>query len=220
MQSVAWSHSALSAFEECPLRYKLTRVSKVVKEPETEAIAWGKRVHTALEQRIRDSTPLPKLLANYEPLAAKVANSSGEILVEQRVAINAGFSPTEFFAKDVWCRGVLDVAVVGTTSAMILDWKTGKRRDGFDQLKLFAAFAFAHYPSIERVDTGFAWLKEDAIDRQSFTREQVGDIWSAFLPRVRRLEQAFEQDRWPAKPSGLCKKYCPVGRANCEFCGK
>lgn len=216
----AWSYSALSAFEQCPLRYKLTRVSKVVTEPETEAIAWGKRVHTALEERIRDSKPLPKLLANYEGIAAKVAATPGEILVEQKVSITASYSPTGFYSKDVWCRGVFDVAVLGASKAVILDWKTGNRKDGLDQLKLFAGLTFATYPKINSVDTGFVWLKSNAIDRESFTREQQSDIWSSFLPRVHRLNLAFENDRWPAKPSGLCKKWCPVGANNCEFCGK
>ena len=31
-----------------------------------------------------------------------------------------------------------------------------------------------------------------------------------FIPRIRRMERAYEQDTWPAKPSGLCAGWCPV----------
>lgn len=220
MAEPAWSFSSLSAFEQCPLRYKLTRVSKVVKEGATEATLWGNRVHKALEERVRDGKPLPALIAGYEPLAAKIAASPGEVIVERKVSVNAAFQPTEYFARDVWCRGVIDVAIIGTTSAVILDWKTGKRKDDLDQLKLFAGMAFAYHPELESVDTGFVWLKDNAIDRETFTRDQIGEIWSTFMPRVQRLNLAFENDRWPAKPSGLCAKWCPVGKSNCDFCGQ
>lgn len=220
MVSTAWSFSSLSAFEQCPLRYKLTRVNKVVKEPDTEATLWGKRVHTAFEKRIRDGKPFPALLAGYEPIAAKVSDSGGEIKVEMKIGVNRSFGATDFFAKDVWCRGVIDFVVIKDAKAVVLDWKTGKQKPGSDQLKLSAGMAFAKFPNVDVVDTGFVWLKNNKVDRDTFTREHVGDIWSSFMPRVERLNMAFENNRWPANPSGLCKNYCPVGKSNCEFCGK
>lgn len=220
MASAAWSFSSLSAFETCPLRYKLTRVTKVVQEPQSEAMLWGNRVHKALEERVRDGTPLPATLAGYESISAKIAGSGGSVVVEQKLTVNENFQPTSWFAKDAWCRGIVDVGVIGSTSAVILDWKTGNRKVDLDQLKLFAGMAFAHYPEIKTVKTGFVWLKENTIDKEEFTREQIGEIWGEFLPRVARLNQAFETGRWQPKPSGLCRSWCPVGKSNCEFCGK
>jgi hypothetical protein len=106
------------------------------------------------------------------------------------------------------------------TKKMLVTHNTGKRKVDSDQLKLFAAMAFAHYPWVEKVVTGFIWLKEGKFDKESFTREQVPDIWNEFLPRVKRVELAYEQDKWPAKPSGLCKAWCPAGKPLCEFCGR
>lgn len=220
MPNTAWSYSSLSAFEQCPLRYKLTRVTKVIKEPETEATLWGNRVHKALEERIRDGVQLPATLAGFEGLVAKVAASAGSVAVEMKVGVNSSFRSTGFFDRDVWCRGVIDVAVVNGDKALLLDWKTGKPKPGSDQLKLSAGMAFAKFPAVKTVETAFIWLKNNTVDRDKFTREQVGEIWSSFIPRVERLNLAFENDRWPAKPSGLCKNYCPVGASNCEFCGR
>ena len=215
-----WSFSSLTAFETCPKRYYLTRVAKKIQEPQTEATIWGNRVHKALEERIRDGKELPVTIAGYESIAAKIANSKGQVLVEQRMSLTASFKPVDWWDKKAWCRGVVDVGVVGTTSAVLLDWKTGKRKFDLDQLKLFAGMAFAHYPEVEKVKTGFVWLKDNAMDREEFTREQVGEIWETFLPRVERLNLAYANDRWPARPSGLCANWCPVGKRNCEFCGK
>jgi len=135
------------------------------------------------------------------------------------LALNKHFQPTKWMAKDVWVRGIIDLGVVGSKEALLLDWKTGKHRPDSYQLMLFAAFAFAFYPWIDRVTTGFIWLKDSKFDKETFTRDQVTEIWNEFLPRIKRLELAFSDDRWQAKPSGLCKNWCPVGRNLCEFCG-
>jgi len=214
-----WSYSALNAFETCPRRYQLTRVTKEAREKQTEATLWGNRVHKSLEQFAKGEKALPKELKKYERYVNKILSYEGKRVIETRMAINNNFHPTKWMAKDVWCRGIIDIGVVGSDTAYLLDWKTGKRKPDSDQLKLFAVLAFAHYPWIEKVTTGFIWLKDSKFDKEVFTRDQVMEIWKEFLPRLQRLETAFKDDKWQAKPSGLCKNWCPVGSKLCEFCG-
>ena len=76
------------------------------------------------------------------------------------------------------------------------------------------------YPWVDKVVTGFIWLKTSEFDKEVFTREQLPEIWSEFMPRLARVAIAYDQDKWTPKPSGLCKKWCPVGRQLCEFCGE
>jgi len=215
----AWSYSALTAFETCPRRFQLTRVTKEVVEPQSEAIIWGNKVHKALELFAKGEKELPAQLQKYQKYVEKILSYEGKRVIEQKMAIDSSFRPTTWMAKDVWCRGIIDIGVVGEETAYLLDWKTGKRKTDFDQLKLFAAMAFAHYPWLEKVVTGFIWLKEGKFDKESYTKDQITEIWGDFLPRVKRLEIAYEEDKWPAKPSGLCKNWCPVGASRCEFCG-
>ena len=214
-----WSYSALTAFETCPKRYQLTRVTKEVIEKPNAAATWGNKVHTQLENYAKNKARLPEDLSKYEKYVDKIFTYDGKRIVEERMAINQSFRPTKWMAKDVWCRGIVDIGVVGGEKAYLLDWKTGKRKPDSDQLKLFAALAFAHYPWVEEVVTGFIWLKEDKFDKEKFTRKQITEIWNEFLPRTSRLARAFEEDKWVAKPSGLCKNWCPVGKSLCEFCG-
>jgi len=216
----AWSYSSLTAFETCPKRYYLTRVAKKVVEPQTEATIHGNRVHQALEDRLRDKVDLPESLTGYETLVSKIERKEGKLIVEERMTVDKNFRPSEWDDKTAWCRGIIDVGIIGEESATLLDWKTGKRKLDSDQLKLFAAFAFAEYPWIDTVHTGFLWLKDNKLDRETFTRSQVGEIWNTFIPRVARVEHAYAEDKWVAKPSGLCRAWCPVGRSNCDFCGK
>jgi hypothetical protein len=219
MKQVTWSYSALNAFETCPKRYQLTRVTKEVVEPQTEATIWGNKVHTALEHYAKQGKALPDNLQNCKRYIDKVKAKKGKLIVEERMALTKEFRPTKWMAKDVWVRGIIDLGVVGSKQALLLDWKTGKHRPDSNQLMLFAAFAFAYYPWIESVTTGFIWLKDSKFDKETFTRDQVTEIWNEFIPRVQRIEHAFDQDKWIAKPSGLCKNWCPVGRSRCEFCG-
>jgi len=220
MKTPPWSYSSLTSFETCNKRYYHLKVAKDVVETPHEATTWGSTVHKFMEDRVRDGTPLPVSVAGYEALIAPIIAKSGEKLIEQQYAINAAMQPTTWMADDAWCRGIVDVGVLTGNKALLLDWKTGKRKVDSSQLKLFAGLAFAHYPQVETVFTGFVWLKEGRVDKQKFEREDSAAIWQEFLPRVRRLERAYEESKFPPKPSGLCSKWCPVPRRLCEFSGK
>lgn len=215
----AWSYSALTAYETCPRRFQLTRVTKQVVEPQTEATIWGNKVHKALELFAKGEKPLPPDLQKYERYVKKILSYEGKRVIEERVALDKNFRPTKWMAKDVWVRGIIDIGVVGSEKAYLLDWKTGKRRPDSNQLKLFAGLAFAIYPWVEKVTTGFIWLKSAEFDKEVFTREQLPEIWNEFFPRLDRLAVSYRDDKWTPKPSGLCKNWCPVGRQLCEFCG-
>lgn len=219
MTAPAWSYSALTAFETCPKRYMLTRVTKQIVEPPSEAIKWGNEVHKALELYASDKAALPDELKKYQRYVDKLLSYEGKKLVEQKMAIDSSFRPVGWFDKAAWCRGIADIGVVGEQTAYLLDWKTGKRKPDSDQLKLLAALSFAHYPWIDKVVTGFVWLKDSKFDKSTFTRKDITGIWNEFLPRIKRLEIAYKDDKWIAKPSGLCRNWCPVGKSLCEFCG-
>lgn len=214
----AWSYTALTGFETCPFRHYKTKVSKEVSDPPGEDAMWGQRVHKALEERLRDGKPLPPSLINFEPYAVKFESAPGTLLVEQQIALNDQFQPTEWFAKDAWCRAVLDVGVLTGKRGIIADWKTGKRKPENEQLELFAGVGFIAYPQVELLSTGFVWLKEKRMDREQFTRDDSPRIWQNFLPRVERMERAYKADTWDKKPSGLCRKWCPV--KSCEHNGQ
>ena len=214
-----WSYSALTAFETCPKRFQLTRVTKQVVEKQTEATLWGNQVHKALELFAAKGKPLPPEMQQYERYVKKILSIEGKRVVEERVALTKDFRQTKWMAKDVWVRGIIDIGVVGSETAYLLDWKTGKHRPDNDQLKLFAALAFAMYPWVQRVVTGFIWLKVEKFDKEVFTRDQLPEIWNEFMPRLSRVATAYDQDKWLPKPSGLCKNWCPVGRSLCEHCG-
>ena len=214
-----WSYSSLTAYETCPRRFFLTRISKQVIEKQTEATLHGNEVHKAMENYVGGKAPLPEKYETYRPIADKLRLAPGKKLLEYKFGLTRALKPTEFFAKDVWVRGVLDVGIVKDDEAIVLDYKTGKRKLDADQLKLFAGAALSLWPFAKRVKTGYIWLATDQMDTESFTRDDRQPIFQDFAARVHRMETSEKNDDWPAKPSGLCKNWCPVGKTNCEHCG-
>lgn len=216
MKEIAWSHSALTKFETCPRQFYLTRITKQVKEPPTEHADWGNAVHKALELRVRDKTPLPEGMQQWEYLAAEFDRYEG-VQTEQQIALTRNLETTGWFDKDVWCRSILDISVVGRRKAFAGDWKTGKVKPDNDQLKLFAAVLMQLNPELDQVNTAFIWLAHDKVSTNVFTRQQLPEIWEEYTQRAGRIQLAAEKDRWIPKPSGLCKGWCPVGKDFCEF---
>ena len=217
---VPWSYSSLTAYETCPRRYKLTRLTKQVVEPQTEATLHGNEVHKSIELAVKGEKPLPEKHAQYQPIVDKVTSRPGKKLVEFKFGLTQGLRPTSFFAKDVWARGVIDFGLLNPKTAIALDWKTGKPKPDADQLKLFAGVMLATYPYLKEVKTGYVWLAHNKIDADTFTQDHTPAIWQDFGARVHRMETSFKNDDFPPRPSGLCRAWCPVGRKLCEFCGK
>ena len=185
---IPWSYSSLTAFETCPKRFFITRISKQVQEPQTEATIHGNAVHKALEEYIGGKAPMPAKYESYLPVADKVRDTPGEKLLEYKFGLTAGLQPTTFFAKDCWARGVIDVGIKQPNQVILLDWKTGKRKADHDS--------------------------------KEYSQDDKSQLAQGFAARAFRLEEAHRKGEWPANPSGLCRAWCPVGRALCVHCGK
>ena len=215
------SWSSLNAFAQCPWRFYLTKVAKTVTERQSPQMAEGNDRHRALEVSVRDGIPLPSKYEKDRQIVETLRMAPGKKIVEWQFGLNKNWQPTTFFAQDVWIRGKIDVGVIGAKTALILDYKTGKRKIDTEQLELFAIPTFASYPYLERVDSGYVWLEstEKKVDKESFTPDKLPDMREKFAMRIHQVDDAVKRGVWIKQPSGLCREYCPVGRAKCEFCG-
>lgn len=217
MLTRAWSYSALKDFLQCPRKYQLMKVTKEIPFGETSLqIEEGKQIHKALEDRLLTKEPLPEELVHMESFIQKLETSEGNIFGERKMTIDAEFKPVSWFDKGAWCRGIADVGLEKQKAIWIGDYKTGKRWVDSAQLKLFAALAFYHNPELKKAKTSFIWLKEKKIDNETYTREQLPEIWKEFMPKLARLERAYEEDKWQEKPGPLCA-WCPAKKHQCKF---
>lgn len=229
-----WSHSAMSDFLNCPKQYFHKRVAKDVVDVQGDAALWGDQVHKFFEASILQATGhraeadriwATLILQGVDPtetfkiytpyLQAVLDLDHDTILPERQYAIGKDLKPCDWFDKEVWCRGIIDVLLVKGDRAYALDWKTGKRKLGNKQLKLFALLVFLHHPEIISVKTGFIWLKEGKRDYETFHRSEESELWQAFVGDLAQYNAAFKADVWTPRKSGLCRGWCPV--TSCEF---
>jgi len=210
------SYSSIKLFENCPLRYYRQRIKKDVKDEGGEASMYGERIHTFLENRLKGAG-LPVEVEQYEPLCQSVERlaKQGELFIEHELVLNDNLIPTGWWDADAWLRSKLDVFVIVGADAVVMDWKTGKRKADNFQMELFAAQVFKHYPQVQRVKTSLVWLKTMEMDTEQFTRLHMNTIWAEVMKRIQRIQDAYELGNWPARPSGLCR-YCPC-RHDCDY---
>ena len=219
-RQTAWSFSRLNNYETCPKKFWHTSVKKDIREPEGEAMRYGKLVHKALEKRVGKGIALPLNLQHLEKYAKQLADSTGEKLTEQQLAIDNMFAPSDWFSKNTWCRAILDLAIIKGTHAVVIDYKTGKIKDDFTQLKLAGIMLMLHKPEIQTVELCYLWTKDKKLtrDESHLTRDDIKTVISDLMPRIKKYEAAHRTESFPARPNYLCKKYCPV--STCPYHGE
>jgi hypothetical protein len=207
-----WSYSKLKNFETCPKRHFHIDVERTVKEADSEQLKWGNAVHSAAAKHLGSGVSLPTGFDVLRPYCERLVTTPGNILVEQKLALNRDFGATTYFAPDVWFRAVGDVIKIQGSVALTLDWKTGKIVEDSVQLALTAACIFAQYPEVQKIRSAFIWLKESAETEEDFVRADMPNLWRALWPRIEALERAYTLTEYPAKPGFLCRKWCPIKR--------
>ena len=223
------SFSAMDKFANCPRKFFNYDVAKLVREPESAAQREGKRVHTAMADYISKGTPLlPEYAAWAGWLKDMISGEEDEIVkVEHQMAITFGLFPCEWFSRTnkVWLRAQADLLVMNGEHALSVDWKTGKEPDeryellprNF-QLRITAMMIFLHFPRIRSVTSKYVYLTEGTSTSFDMPKEDL----RLFIPQVydeaAKIQHAVNDNHWPPRPSGLCKKYCGV--STCEYWGK
>lgn len=219
--ALAHSYSAVKDFENCPRKYQQVRILKRFKQEDTAATLYGTEVHSALENYIKNGTPLPAHFAHYHQFVEPISNLKGTIQCELKMAIREDFSPCGFFDKDVWYRGIPDVLAINGGTARVVDWKTGKSSKYADtkQLELLAGMVMSHYPEVHTVKGVLVFLVPGDVVKADFTRGSYSTIMSNWWRRASAIEDALENDVWNARPSGLCG-FCPVTHEACPHSRK
>jgi len=215
--ALAFSYSAIKDFQNCPRKYHETRILKKFKQGDSSATLYGTAVHKAFELYLQDGTPLPETFSQYQHFVEPLSKITGEIKCELKLGITADFKPCEFFAKDVWFRGLPDYLVLNheTGVARVVDFKTGKssRYADTSQLELLSAMIMIHYPAIKVIKGMLLFVVANDAIKAEFTREQLPTILSKWAGEASLIEAAVENGVWNPKSSGLCK-FCPV--TSCE----
>ena len=214
----AWSYSSLSTFKQCPKKYYHLKVAKDVKDTGSSAMYYGNQVHKAAEDYIKDGVPIPTKFKFLQRPLDVLNKIDGDKHCEIRMGVTKQdneYTPTGFFGKDVWWRGVADLLIVNGKKAYLIDYKTGKNAEYADtkQLDLLAGATFTHFPEVETIKSALLYVVSNDFIRKKHTADLCKSYFTVFDEELDRLEVALEEDVWNAVESGLCK-FCPV--TSCE----
>lgn len=226
--NIAWSWSRLNDFEKCPRQaYWKHYVDKALRCPfeENEHLRRGKNAHFALENAVNKQAPLAAPWKVAQPAIDgihKAQAAGAKVFTELQVALTKELNTTGWFTGEVWLRSIFDVLVRSKNKSLIVDWKTGKVYEMYDQLKLFALTEFAINPAAEEVKTAYYYLDSNGKQlRKSYTRDHYPELLEEFSERAELIQVASETPGpWEAKPSDFNCKWCPCTKYQCEFSRK
>jgi len=215
MQNIKWSYSGLKDFVNCPKQYQEVKVLKNFIKYPTKETTYGNVVHKALENYVKDGTPLEKNYEMYQSQVDPLREMEGEKYPEHHMAIDYDRNPCSYGSKEYWVRGIADLLVVNEEQGFIVDYKTGSNKYADTrQLQLMALMAFAHFPQLDNIRAGLLFVAHKHFITEEYDREDINDLWGNFERDLTRLSHAYDSDVWQANPTALCG-YCPV--RTCEF---
>lgn len=212
MSAAPWSYSKLKAFETCPKQFYHCNVLKEFPFEETEAMRYGTEFHKAAEEFVRDGVEIPKKFEFATKVLTSLRDRSGQKLCERKLGLTENLDPCDFFAADVWFRGIADLIILNGDKATVVDYKTGKSARYADpgQLELMSLTVFAHYPEVKTVRAGLLFVIANAMVKGKYTEFNKDELWRKWLAKHGAMKKAFETNVWNPRPSGLCRKHCPV----------
>lgn len=213
---IKWSFSGLKDYVNCPKQYHEVKVLKRHTKKVTQQMTYGTEVHKALEDYVRDGTPLPTFYQRYKKMMDSLLEIEGERYLEYKMALTETGEPCAFDSPDYWVRGIVDfMVVVNDQQAFVVDYKTGSNKyPDPKQLQLMALMAFAHFPQLQEVEAGLLFVAHNSFLPQRYKREDQDRLWKDFDKDLTRLKFSYENDKWPENPTPLCG-WCPV--TDCTF---
>lgn len=204
-QPVAWSYSRIVSMETCPRKHWHLNVQKDLKEPESDQMAEGTATHGSFRDYLKRGTALPLHLRHHEPVLAKINALPGEKSIEQQIALDVRWQPCDWFGKDAWVRVISDLTQLNGRAAICWDWKTGKPKDDFTQLRLNSAITMHLAPEIDSVRMSFYWTKSKSLTSDKMTRPELPEFWGKMLARVANYQGHFDKNDFPPLPNPFCK---------------
>ena len=212
------SPHSFKLFDQCRKKYWHERVAKDVEPgPPSEAARKGLEVHRRAELLLTEGLPIHEpelqwLVRRIEQVQA----FSGEIHSELGLGLDRSLRPCSY--EDGWIRGRADLVAfsMNRREALIVDFKTGKRRTPVDwtQLDFYALVVLLENEAVERVKICYDWTGKERTDSTVRVRADAARLKARFEGKARKAEAEKE---WRPSPSLLCEAWCPV--VECKFHG-
>ena len=196
VKKFTWSYSSISQFKQCPKKYYHIKVLKDIKETETEAILYGKRVHKSAEDYVRDGKEIEEDFSYIKPSIDSILNNfKGKTHPELRLGLTENLEPCGFFDDDVWYRCVIDLLIIDPDGkrAVIIDYKTGKSKYADTaQLELMSLAVFKNYPEVETIKAGLLFFANNVLIKENYSLDKESELWLMWIEEVNKIKKNFD----------------------------
>lgn len=234
--AIALSHSRVSDYDQCPLKFKFKYLDKNEKfqikdDQKSPALVKGQKVHKYLEDYVNDvkedpsevikKSSLPEV-ENGKDLADQFISQYGpeNTFAELQLAIDVNWQPVEWFSREAYYRSIVDMSCYSLDKIAAIDWKTGKFRaytpdSGYGQLELTAGMMFA-LKAVPTVETVYAYVDHRKIIAKEYSINEFNGIRDYF---DRKHDQVNAETEWLPKRNQFCK-WCEATKSMCPFSSK
>ena len=201
-----YSYTRINDWRTCPRQFYEVYVARNFKKSFGAAAEDGIKKHKILETALKEGDFLEaERLFSRRVTSLVTSLRVGGAEAELSKAITTDGRAVDFFSKDpaLRLRGKIDVTLPGKKKVLMVDWKTGAAKNHKDDLqaKVYAALMS---PEWKEVNCHIYFVKEDLNFPYALDTAQAFD-------EVMALTETIDQDEfYDPKPSGLCKKHCPV----------
>jgi CRISPR/Cas system-associated exonuclease Cas4 (RecB family) len=204
-----YSYSAIKMYEECPSKYKFSRILRLP-QPSGPAAERGTMIHAEIENAIKGGLDLLSDEIMHLANSIKVWKENGA-QSEMKFSIDKHWNAIPYDDPMSMFRGVIDLYLEHEDKAVVIDFKTGKDRDYSDQIRVYSAVILATKPHISEVKNiiEFIDLKKTK-EYPTIKREDLSSLKSLMVGRI----LAPEKDNiFAPNPNQFCK-WCHYRKDN------
>lgn len=236
---IALSWSRLSTYNQCPLKFHLSYITKSFKEEEKSIhLIKGEQLHQQLEHYVlakNGQMPMPlgfsEEVRGTLPYVDKLFTNFKGVYPEAQIAAGLDWKPTEWFGKDTAWRSIWDVVGLSPNTCFIGDYKSGKiypYGDGFGQLHLSAAMGLKRFDTVPEINCAYIYIEHKHITKIKVVRESGEyDAQGKPIPHLQQVIDHFDEQfgkvqmekNWDPTPNEFCK-WCPATKGQCKFSRK
>lgn len=216
-QFTDWSYSRYADYSRCPFYAKEKHINKIV-EPGNAAMARGTEIHAKAEQYISGKLrKIPKELTLAEESLKQMRKDKA--LVELRTALTRDWKQAPFFGEKNVCRVIIDTVAVKSTTAKVIDWKTGASKNtppevGEQQLSLQALAVFSIWPLVARVTAWLEYVDEGNYYEAEFLKKDAPALQKDWDKKIKSM---LNDTQFKPKPNSKCR-WCPYAKGNGGNC--
>jgi len=208
------SFSGMKEFDNCPRKYYQVRVLKAYPVEDSTATLYGKEVHLACEEYIKNGKDLGGH-ARFKPMLDKLNAYPGDKYCELEMAVGANGAYVPFDSDDGIFRGIADLVIVHGSTARVIDYKTGKATyPEPKQLELMALMVFAKFPAVMTVKGALIFMLHDVLVKREYHRSEFNQLLQQWMAKRDKIISCADIGVWNPNPSGLCS-WCP--HKTCEY---